>query len=440
MLMDLMPLPVNLTDAHKCYQAAVAGEKEGSLYREFERVIAELEKTVICTETVPEAGNALRVRFQNPSAKDFIHQYISRNFAQYRDMLLRGSCYFECCSSLLELSIKADNDMEYYRRVMERAVSLEDRCFFEYEREYYSYYELLQGYREIWGEPFRDWFAEKFRKLLDDVETASEDMSTEDLKEFPKAAGRAIERRIYEGKEEVIVLYLKAMMKNGLPFQLGDLPVSLKEAGSIYAAAHREELTGYLEWYYRREMCLAAVQNNVFYFEELLYEIEKSQEEMAITFSGELTEKENKYSSWLDEDKIEWEEESEEDEEEEYRYEETVEEFRKSMEDIDRADWKAVREYIRYGNVDKDTKLRLMEIGHRKEPWYWADFLKTESGAVLLMNIVEEKGRLADNLKDALMDIVSYLAGKTGITEMEFTFFVKSLRPVVKKGLLFCRK
>lgn len=434
MLMDLMPLPVNLTDAHKCYQAAVAGEKEGSLYREFERVIAELEKTVICTETVPEAGNALRVRFQNPSAKDFIHQYISRNFAQYRDMLLRGSCYFECCSSLLELSIKADNDMEYYRRVMERAVSLEDRCFFEYEREYYSYYELLQGYREIWGEPFRDWFAEKFRKLLDDVETASEDMSTEDLKEFPKAAGRAIERRIYEGKEEVIVLYLKAMMKNGLPFQLGDLPVSLKEAGSIYAAAHREELTGYLEWYYRREMCLAAVQNNVFYFEELLYEIEKSQEEMAITFSGELTEKENKYSSWLDEDKIEWEEESEEDEEEEYRYEETVEEFRKSMEDIDRADWKAVREYIRYGNVDKDTKLRLMEIGHRKEPWYWADFLKTESGAVLLMNIVEEKGRLADNLKDALMDIVSYLAGKTGITEMEFTFFVKSLRPVVKKG------
>ncbi len=190
------------------------------------------------------------------------------------------------------------------------------------------------------------------------------------MKEFPKAAGKAIERRIYEGKEEVIVLYLKAMMKNGLPFQLGDLPVSLKEAGNIYAAAHREELTGYLEWYYRREMCLAAVQNNVFYFEELLYEIEKSQEEMAITFSGELTEKENKYSSWLDEDKIEWEEESEEDEEEEYRYEETVEEFRKSMEDIDREDWKAVREYIRYGNVDKDTKLRLLEIGHREEPWY----------------------------------------------------------------------
>lgn len=93
-----------------------------------------------------------------------------------------------------------------------------------------------------------------------------------------------------------------------------------------------------------------------------------------------------------------------------------------------------MREYIRYGNVDKDTKLRLLEIGHLEEPWYWADFLKTESGAVLLMNIVEEKGRLADNLKDALMDIVSYLAGKTGITEMEFTFFVKSLRPVVKKG------
>ena len=92
------------------------------------------------------------------------------------------------------------------------------------------------------GEPFRDWFAEKFRKLLDDVETASEDMSTEDLKEFPKAAGRAIERRIYEGKEEVIVLYLKAMMKNGLPFQLGDLPVSLKEAGSIYAAGTGKSL------------------------------------------------------------------------------------------------------------------------------------------------------------------------------------------------------
>ena len=81
------------------------------------------------------------------------------------------------------------------------------------------------------------------------------------------------------------------------------------------------------------------------------------------------------------------------------------------MEDIDRADWKAVREYIRYGNVDKDTKLRLMEIGHRKEPWYWADFLKTESGAVLLMNIVEEKGRLADN-PEGCIDGYSVLSGR----------------------------
>lgn len=85
-----------------------------------------------------------------------------------------------------------------------------------------------------------------------------------------------------------------------------------------------------------------------------------------------------------------------------------------------------MREYIRYGNVDKDTKLRLLEIGHLEEPWYWADFLKTESGAVLLMNIVEEKGRLADNLKDALMDIVSYLAGKQGLRKWNLRFLSKA--------------
>ncbi len=57
------------------------------------------------------------------------------------------------------------------------------------------------------------------------------------------------------------------------------------------------------------------------------------------------------------------------------------------------------------------------------------------------MNIVEEKGRLADNLKDALMDIVSYLAGKMGISEMEFTFFrQKPAACCEKKSLLFCRK
>lgn len=94
MLMDLMPLPVNLTDAHKCYQAAVAGEKEGSLYREFERVIAELEKTAICTETVPEAGNACRYVSRTLRQKTSSHQYISRNFAQYMGNAAAGQLLF----------------------------------------------------------------------------------------------------------------------------------------------------------------------------------------------------------------------------------------------------------------------------------------------------------------------------------------------------------
>lgn len=64
MLMDLMPLPVNLTDAHKCYQAAVAGEKEGSLYREFERVIARTGKNGDLYGDSAGSWNALRVRFQ----------------------------------------------------------------------------------------------------------------------------------------------------------------------------------------------------------------------------------------------------------------------------------------------------------------------------------------------------------------------------------------
>lgn len=217
-ILDLMPLPVNLERAHQCYQAAMAGEKEGSLFRESERVIAELEKTAIYTETVPEAGNALRVRFQNPSANDFIHQYISRNFVQYRELLLRSCCYFECCRKLLSLCALTQTDGAFCRRVMERAIDLEYRCFFEYNRDYYSYYELLQVYRNPAGEPFRKWFTDKFRELLSRIKRDSADVSTEDLKEFPVAAGRAIEYGFYRNKEEAaaaIFSYLTEMTGGG---------------------------------------------------------------------------------------------------------------------------------------------------------------------------------------------------------------------------------
>lgn len=216
-ILDLMPLPVNLERAHQCYQAAMAGEKEGSLFRESERVIAELEKTAIYTETVPEAGNALRVRFQNPSANDFIHQYISRNFVQYRELLLRSCCYFECCRKLLSLCALTQTDGAFCRRVMERAIDLEYRCFFEYNRDYYSYYELLQVYRNPAGEPFRKWFTDKFRELLSRIKRDSADVSTEDLKEFPVAAGRAIEYGFYRNKEEAAAIfsYLTEMTGGG---------------------------------------------------------------------------------------------------------------------------------------------------------------------------------------------------------------------------------
>lgn len=429
-ILDLMPLPVNLERAHQCYQAAMAGEKEGSLFRESERVIAELEKTAIYTETVPEAGNALRVRFQNPSANDFIHQYISRNFVQYRELLLRSCCYFECCRKLLSLCALTQTDGAFCRRVMERAIDLEYRCFFEYNRDYYSYYELLQVYRNPAGEPFRKWFTDKFRELLSRIKRDSADVSTEDLKEFPAAAGRAIEYGFYRNKEEAAAVYFEAMMKNRLPFQPGDMPANLKVQGNVYIKAHREEINRYLEWYYKGELCLAAVENNVFYFDDLRYDMERSQEEAGVEFSRELLEKREKYALWLDEDKIEWEEDSEEEIEDEHRYDEAVEEFGKSMEEIYREDWAAVRESIRYSSLDREAKFRLVEIGQRKEPWYWYDFLKNESATALLIRIIEKKGRLPMNLKEAAAAIFSYLTEMTGGGETELECFIRSLRPL----------
>ena len=110
---------------------------------------------------------------------------------------------------------------------MERAIDLEYRCFFEYNRDYYSYYELLQVYRNPAGEPFRKWFTDKFRELLSRIKRDSADVSTEDLKEFPAAAGRAIEYGFYRNKEEAAAVYFEAMMKNRLPFQPGDMPANL---------------------------------------------------------------------------------------------------------------------------------------------------------------------------------------------------------------------
>ncbi|PQP81063.1 AAA family ATPase [Paenibacillus sp. PCH8] len=93
LILFLSSQPIRLTDLEFSYYSCLESSRKSNLTIQefdFHSVIAQLEKTMITTYYEEETSTIL-VKFQNPSIKDFLHDYLTKNIHYYGKTLIEGS-------------------------------------------------------------------------------------------------------------------------------------------------------------------------------------------------------------------------------------------------------------------------------------------------------------------------------------------------------------
>ena len=457
----LMPVPVELDYVKACYTKLLPFFGNPVNIKEFGRVIAELERTVIRTD--PYLNNdRIIVKFRNPSARDFMHEYLMQNMEQQKELLLESCGYFFQCIQLLELLDEAGGENSFYHKVMERAIALinSESMFLWKQREalqageryyyqslpqseagYSRVYQIISLYREEKCGELRPWFVSVFNTVLDKLKKTPCQMNGEDIIKFPEIAVCALAQGIFEDEEQLISAYFHAAMKNRMRIEDEPFHIEYSKSWNDYVEKNKDAIGKYLEIFYRGEMCMAAAEGDIYLFADLEDARIEDFNKYDLTMSDEFQKTVMRYDQWLDSVDLEDDEpEEDEDLEDEKQYDSIVSRFEAEflgkrfnyIEDIS--------EYILQVPLPEEVKNELLRIREEWEPWYWYEFVRFEEPLTFLLAVIERQGRLASGLKEALEDIFQFIGGCMGCGGLEAAEYIYGLGEEDTGELIWTRK
>lgn len=163
LLFSLSNLPIGEEYAKKTYASYLGFLSNASEHKSYNAVVIELEKTVIETFYI-ENENLRIIKFQNPSAIDFIHTFLRERIANYLYILMDCCYYYEQLINLLWIS---EHVLSY-----EQQITLLRECIDKLEtqpgRKSDEYYEFLSDSELEYYEPssFTQTDLAKYRLLL----------------------------------------------------------------------------------------------------------------------------------------------------------------------------------------------------------------------------------------------------------------------------------
>lgn len=436
-MLYLMPVPVEMGYVKECYTEILPCLGRTLELQEFAGVVAELEKTVIRTDLM-QYSDVMTIKFQNPSARDFMFEYLKENFEQQKEMLLLSCRYFFQAVQLLELAGAANAPGEFYARAMKRGLSLlgspsilSRGAEYGLSDEEYLYYDELQwnevGYSRNYhllmlyqGESCHELEAEfkyYYNFITTQMKEAPLKMEAEDIKEYPYMANRALCEGLAEEPETVIEAYMYGAQHNRMRLELEIMSDLFGEDWDRYRSENLENLRSYLEIYYRGEMCLAAVQEDIYRFADLEFEYVEDYRLLGIEPDERLKEYIEKYNKWLQDVETDEDEEEMYDEEDPGGYGQVTAEFEAEFIGKPYTPISGISEYME-GNFLTDQEKMWLECAQNDEKyWYWKRFLKSEELLQLFLKITVQREGLVGSFSEALSDLFSYFGGILGCEE-----------------------
>lgn len=451
LIMAIMPNPVELQVLKECYYAVIPQNCEILEQKEFEKVIFELERTVIRTDSYNQNfATRIAVTYQNPSARDFILSFIEKNIEQYKNLLYESCLYFEQCIEFLKILSDINYKGNLYEQVMEKSIQLIDTECIDFYRKYrrslnynkeldkfsQTYYRTSEGsggdigrymqmvllYKEETCIHLKNQFLKILLIIMRVLERCPETVPLEDLNLFQDVAVIVIKEGLYENVDYLIELYMDSLMRCRVRLIADVFSKKWNKQWEEYKHLHKEKIRDYLEKYYRSELCLAATEGDFYKFSEELDNREEDLSEYNLTLTEKDKEYLHKYDKWLDD--IPVLEDAEEGKVEKVKHqiisiEQIYNDFREGyVEEILPEKIEDPEEWIQIGELLSETKSILLET-LRQGNELWDCFMWDEASLDFLAMFVEKKGYLADDILAGIHDIVFYIEENCNLNKDE---------------------
>lgn len=421
--------------------------------KNFAEAVEELEKTVI-KSVVLEDGYTIIIKFQNPSAQDYILKYLRNHIEHYFEILLHGSCYYGQLTYLLNHCIR--DSEERYSALMSKCIdkfesmpliSNDYRDYLDYnEFEYYDdyleeatqlsrFFSILCCYKTEMRPDFSKFFidyVESFNEQMRDVRVEIDGYDLDMI--YHLVIKRCLECQFNLNGMEIIQTYFERICFESRDLDIYEFKKVFPNEYSMFLHDNRLSIKEYIEEYFEHMLSVYVELNDVKYCKSLLKQISESFNEYELPYTTEFKTIVESYMSCLDETEEGFNEEQEEDygEDEEWKaekiaYEEVVDTYSKEILGEVAYFWEEdLQDFIRASHLDEELKNELLEIQESDEYWYIREFLADEESFLFLEKNLLETKQIFKNPMLFISQLLAILTSKINIGQKKLISFLIS--------------
>lgn len=328
-------------------------------WKEYSKVIAELEKTIIRTNST--SYGKVFIQFQNPSMKEMIEQYLEENLVQNEKMLSECCIYYQQVERLLKSLSYARKYDVFYSKVMGKAFEVfdtedidiirrdrrqgfcEKRRYPEPNNEIPRFLKMCMLYNSDICYEWREKYERFLKQYLGMIEMFPHDIPHRCISKFPLVVVHAVKEGLLDDLSHLLEIYKVLVMRNGMQLDYEAFMEFDRKCCMEHVEKHREEIEEYIRKYYDYRLCLSAAENDDEDFYYYLFQYEEMSEVLKITWSDEVNETIALYDNWIDNDTLVNAEVNEEYDNQEKTFDEIESEY-----------W---NEYFAVENVDENMNL-----------------------------------------------------------------------------------
>lgn len=446
MLLNTFPVPARLDDLKESFCNVIDCQGNPVKWKDFGSTIAELEKTVIKTINLPNF-NVILVKFLNPSAYDFIFEYLVENFRQYKRTIILACNYFEQYIYLLLYFSKGLSDEEYSHilaecvdKIHEKSIisEIHNDCITDNELEYYEnytesdtlferYYKLLKCFDKNKNLDNGDFFSKFMQKYLGKLAEEPWSIYSKDLEIFPEVIKEYTVKELYLNANDVMTIYLECIIKSRTKLELEKFQEIFPDLYQGFLLKHISEIKKYIEKYYREDLCSFAVEGEQSLFFRTYNESLKEFEKYGIACSPDWKQEIDEYSSWISQESEKPADKEDDGDWEESRvsYEQAV---RSTEEDIFGISpllfSEDIRDMIKGCSLQTELKQQLITIMEKEEPWFIYDFMREQNSFAFLEKFFNYTGNIAENILLFTLQLSCFLSGQDEIYSKKLTRFL----------------
>ena len=316
-ILRIMPEVVESPFVEKVYSHGMKLLDKNMQWKEYGRVIAELEKTIIRTNST--SSGKIVIQFQNPSIKHMIESYLMKNLEQNKDLLMNSCVYYEQAFQLLKMLDSYKMYDEYYADVMGKSLEMADtedidiirqrydgeykekKKSYDEERKLLKYFAVYGYYKAGICSRFKEEYLEYLNIFMEKGIKFPHDLPYYIVYDFPSLAINGLKENILHDIFYVIDVYKEIVIRNGLELDYEEFIAYDKKSCLEHIQRNRSEIEEYLYKWYDYRFCIDVVEENWEDASDLAALYDTNCMEWGISSSMEFWNTCNKYESRFDE-------------------------------------------------------------------------------------------------------------------------------------------